>query len=115
MKDLSNKEIGDESSSSEGNAQLVATRIVWYIAGVVIVLMAFRFVLTLLGANPHTGFYRGIRGVTSPFVAPFSGLFRNISIGDVVRFEPNVLVAMVVYALIAWGIVKLITISQVDR
>lgn len=114
MQNLSNKEMDDESSST-GNGQLVAARIVWYIAGVVLVLMAFRFVLPLLGANLNTGFARGIITVTSPFVAPFSGLFPNVSIGGVVRFEPNVLVAMVVYALIAWGIVKLVTISRVER
>jgi hypothetical protein len=38
-----------------GGSTLLA-RVIWFIAGVLLVLLAFRFVLTLLGANPNNGF-----------------------------------------------------------
>src|SRR5665213_1979653 len=82
-------------------------RIVWFIAGVLIVLLALRFVLVLLGANPANGFANFIYSVSHPFVAPFFGLFGyNLRYG-VSRFEASTLVAIVVYALIAFGIARL--------
>ncbi len=53
----------------------VATRVVWFIAGLILTLLAFRFVLSLLGANRGNGFASFIYAVTYPFVAPFFGLF----------------------------------------
>jgi len=40
------------------------------------------------------------------FVAPFNGIFNDQALGRSV-FEISTLVAMLVYALIAWGIVSL--------
>ncbi len=90
----------------------IAVRITWYIAGVVLTLLAFRFVLPLLGANLDTGFASGIFHITNPLVYPFTGLFRNFPLDSTLLMEPNVLIAMAVYALIAWGIVKMITIAR---
>jgi hypothetical protein len=52
------------------------TQIVWYILGVVEVLLVFRFILKLLGANPVAGFSSFIYGATYVFAAPFLGVFR---------------------------------------
>ncbi|MDB5164846.1 MAG: Membrane protein involved in colicin uptake [Candidatus Saccharibacteria bacterium] len=90
----------------------LAARIIWYIAGVILVLLAFRFILTLLGANQNNGFADFIYGVSHPFVAPFFGLFGyNLQYG-VSRFETYTLVAMLVYAIVAWGLARLATINQ---
>ncbi len=93
--------------------QNVATRVIWYIAGVLLVLLAFRFILSLLGANTTNGFANFIYSVSHPFVAPFFSLFsyNNIHYG-VSRFEVYTLVAMAVYAVIAWGISALVNISR---
>jgi len=53
---------GETSASGQG---LVA-RIIWYIAGVLLALLAFRFVLALLGANPNNGFANFIYSVSHP-------------------------------------------------
>jgi len=92
--------------------QTVAERIIWYIAGVILVLLAFRFVLTLLGANPANGFANFIYSVSHPFVAPFFSLFGYNFHYGISRFEIYTLVAMAVYAIIAWGLARLVTINR---
>lgn len=72
-------------------------------------LLAIRFVLRLLGANPAAGFAQLIYGVTTPLVAPFVGLFGTPRF-EGSAFEFTTLVAMIVYALLAWVIVKVIQI-----
>lgn len=101
----------DQTSSGPGPAVITA-RIIWYIAGVLLVLLAFRFVLALFGANPSNGFANFIYSVSHPFVAPFFSLFGyNLRYG-VSRFELFTLVAMAVYAIIAYGLARLATIGE---
>lgn len=90
----------------------VAARVVWFVAGILLVLLGFRFVFALLGANPANPFANFIYTVSHPFVAPFFSLFSyNLQYG-VTRFEGYTLVAMAVYALIAYGIARLLTINR---
>ncbi len=92
--------------------QNLATRIIWYITGVLLVLLAFRFVLALLGADPNNGFANFIYSASHPFVAPFFSLFGyNLHYG-VSRFETFTLVTMAVYAILAFGLDRLVTINQ---
>lgn len=109
---LKDKTIEPDSSHRKKHGRTIAVRVVWYVAGIILTLLAFRFVLPLLGANLNTGFANGIFQLTSPFVSPFSGLFENITVDRVIQFEPNVLVAMAVYAIVALGLVKLIDILR---
>ena len=94
------------------NGTSTAARVVWFIAGVLLTLLAFRFVLVLLGANPNNAFANFIYTVSHPFVAPFFGLFGYSLHYGVSRLELSTLVAMAVYALVAFGIAKLLTIRQ---
>jgi cation transport ATPase len=105
-----------ETKSSRDNSehrQNVASRLVWFIAGILLVLLGFRFLLSLLGANTTNGFADFIYNTSHPFVSPFFSLFsyKNYSYG-VSRFEIYTLVAMVFYALVAWGIAKLVTLNR---
>jgi uncharacterized membrane protein len=93
----------DASNSSRTKPLYRGTQIVWYILGIIEALLAFRFILKLLAANTQAGFTQFIYGVTAPFAAPFLSVF-NIS-----RVE---LLAMAVYWLIAWGIIKLLVIGK---
>ena len=94
---------------------VIAARIIWYVAGVLLVLLAFRFVLALLGANPSNGFANFIYSTSHPFVAPFFSLFNfNTQLG-VSRFEIYTLIAMAVYAVIAWGLAELVTLGRTHR
>ena len=78
--------------------------------GVVIALIAIRFVLLALGANPDAGFTSFIYGVTGPLVAPFEGIFGAPST-DVGVFDPASLIAIIVYSLVAWIVAKLLWIA----
>jgi hypothetical protein len=99
-------------SQSDARAVTIMARVVWYIAGVLLVLLAFRFVLALLGANPTNQFANFIYSVSHLFVSPFFSLFGyNLRYG-VSRFETYTLIAMLVYLVVAWGIAKLVTLKR---
>jgi hypothetical protein len=76
-------------------------------------LLGIRFVLGLLGANPAAGFAQFVYGITGPFIAPFVGLFGQPRFEGSV-FEFNSLVAILVYALIAWVLVKIVWLALGD-
>jgi hypothetical protein len=82
------------------------TQIVWYILGIIEVLLAFRFVLKLLEANPSAGFSSFIYGITYVFAAPFLSVFKSARIdGSIVEW--TTLLAMFVYWIVAIGIIKI--------
>jgi hypothetical protein len=86
------------------------TQFIWLIAGVLEALFAVRIVLKLLAANPAAGFAQFIANVTAPFLAPFAGLLANPTASNGSVLEITTLIAMLVYALLAWGIVRLLWI-----
>lgn len=87
------------------------TQIVWYLLGLLEILLAFRFFFLLFGANPSAGFSNFIYTVSYPFAMPFISVF-GLSKVEGSIFEWTTLLAMLVYALIAWGIVKLLSMSK---
>jgi len=84
-----------------------AQQAIYLLFGVIEVLLAIRFLLRLFGADPTAPFSAMILGVTAPFVAPFVGVFPNAAVSGSV-FEPASLLAIVIYALLAWLIAKII-------
>jgi hypothetical protein len=102
--------------SHEDNLKLRKT--VYYILGVLEVLFAFRLIFKLLGANPGSTFVSLIYTISGAFLAPFSGIFRaavNKGIETKSVLEPTTIIAMIVYALIAYGIVRLIEIYETPK
>jgi ABC-type Na+ efflux pump permease subunit len=87
------------------------TQIVWYILGILEVLLAFRFALKLLAANPSAGFSSFIYNASYPFAAPFLNVFRVTKVEGSI-FEWTTLLAMLVYWLVAWGIIRLFFMSK---
>lgn len=87
------------------------TQVVWYILGILEALLAFRFVLRLLGANPAAGFTNFIYSVTYPFLAPFIAVFHTTRVAGS-AFDWSTLLAMVVYWLLALAIIRLFLISK---
>jgi uncharacterized protein YggT (Ycf19 family) len=86
-----------------------AAMITYLILGVMEALIITRVILKLLAANPSSGFVRVVYTVSAPLVAPFQGIFPTPATQNSV-LELSSLVAIAVYALIAWGIVRLIAI-----
>jgi hypothetical protein len=90
-------------------------KIIYYIVGVLEVLLAIRLVFKLLGANPSSGFVSYIYTISQGLLVPFNAIFRSSvtqGIETKAVLEPSIIIAMVVYALIAWGFVKLIVIMR---
>lgn len=87
--------------------EVVVSRIIMFVFGVIEVFIGIRFALMLLGANAEAGFVKMIYGVSGVFMAPFIAIFNTQKAGGAV-FEWSALVAIAVYALVAWGIVAMI-------
>ena len=98
-----------------GQGNLKARKLVYYLLGIIEILLACRFVLRLLGANPGNAFVKFIYSVSNIFLWPFYGIFRSaVTTGIETEsvMEPATIIAVVVYAIAAWGIVKLIAILK---
>jgi hypothetical protein len=92
-----------------------ASYLVYFIFAVLDVLLAFRFILQLLGANASNSFVDFIYNLSAIFVTPFIGIFNeSLARGAVTTsvFEPATIIAFIVYALVAWGIVTLIEVAS---
>ena len=103
----------DTSYSASGKT--IGENIVWYIVGTISILLAFRFILKLFGANRSSAFVDLIYSITDVLTAPFDSIFgvSRTTSGEVNSvFEPSIIVAGVVYALIGWGIVKMLNINR---
>jgi hypothetical protein len=87
--------------------ETVMARVVWFVFGAIEVLLAIRFVLAMLGANVEAGFVKFVYGMTGVFMAPFNAIFSTDKVAGA-TFEWSALIAIAVYALVAWGLVALI-------
>jgi len=105
-----------ENNLADINQQNVTPRkVIYYILGILEVLLMFRLIFKVLGANPGSIFVSIIYSVTNIFLTPFNGIFRSaISEGIETKsiLEPSLIIAMVVYILLAMGIVRLIEIMN---
>ncbi|MDQ6772758.1 MAG: YggT family protein [Candidatus Dormibacteraeota bacterium] len=91
-----------------------AVQALWFLVGLVDVLLAIRFFLKLLGASTASAFVTFLYGITAPLIAPFQGIFGTPAAGGSI-VEPATLVAIVVYSLIGWGIAYLIRLITAPR
>lgn len=89
-----------------------ARQVVYLIFGIIEVLIAIRVVLKLLAANPDAGFTSFIYGITEPLVAPFLGVFPEPSGNNGSVFELSSVLAIIVYMLLAYVIVRVIHIMS---
>jgi hypothetical protein len=83
------------------------TQLVWLVFGVLIALIALRVFLKLIAANPGSPFADLVYSFTDLFLWPFFGLTATPAAGGMVLEIPSI-IAIFVYTLIAWVIVKLI-------
>lgn len=89
--------------------------LVYYFFGVLETLLVFRLILKIAGAGFNSWFVSILYTITRFFIIPFEGIFRKASINGIETvsiFEPSTIVAIIVYGVLAFGIVKLIRISS---
>jgi hypothetical protein len=102
------------SVSEQGRYNFRAAAYVGFIVGVVDIFIAARFLGKLFGASAHSAFVNFIYQVSGPMVAPFTGIFGDTG-SKTNTFETASLVALVVYAVIGWGLVVLIRIITAPK
>ena len=101
----------DSYNSPTTKSLFKGTQIVWYLLSLLETLLALRFIFKLMGANPDAGFSSFIYTITWPFTAPFLAVFsKTVALGSI--FEWTTLLAMLIYWLVATGIVRLLVISK---
>ena len=104
------------NESKENNLRF--RKIVYLILGILEAFFTFRLIFKLLGANPGSIFVSLIYTASGAFLAPFTGIFRSaVSNGIETKsvLEPTTIIAMIVYALIAYGVVMLIKIHATHK
>jgi hypothetical protein len=101
-----------DRNQSRANTRYWLTRVIYFLLAVLEIIIALRFLFLLLGANQSNGFISFLYALSYIFVGPFKGIFNDPSIGrtGVSVFEVSSIVAVLVYALIAWGLVSLVRI-----
>jgi uncharacterized protein YggT (Ycf19 family) len=107
-----------DSRASADSAEVVssvspgrrAVEVTYLVFGIIEGLLAIRLVLKLLGANAQAGFANFIYGVTDFFMAPFRYLLPTVGGSSGAVLETSVVIAIIVYALIAWVLARLIVI-----
>jgi hypothetical protein len=85
------------------------THLIGYVFGVIEVLIGLRVLLELIGANPANSFAQLIYRFSDLFVGAFKGLTITPAVGSIMLDLPA-LIAMLIYALVCWGITQLIWI-----
>lgn len=88
--------------------------VIGWIAAVIAVLVAIRFVLKAVAANASAPFTAGIYGITDPLVNPFVGVVGAPTYGAAV-FEFPDLLAIAIYLLAGYLLTRLIRIIFIDQ
>lgn len=86
-------------------------QIIWYILYLIEVILVFRFFLKFLAANPAAPFTKLVYDISQPLAGPFLYVIPSQSInGQIVEW--STLLAMIVYWVVAWAIIKLFVMSR---
>lgn len=103
----SHVEIYNNKNLSRANMRNWITTVIYFVLGVLEVILGLRFIFRLLGASAASDFTTFLYNLSHGFVAPFNGIFNDQTLGTNSVFEFSTLVAMLIYALIGWGLIAL--------
>lgn len=101
------KTTSHEEGESQRFATFKATQLIWLLLGILEAMIALRVVFKLVGVNAANAFATLLYNVTNVFIAPFESLTGAPAAGGMV-LEVSSIIAMIVYALIAWGIERIV-------
>jgi hypothetical protein len=105
----------DDPNQRRMNLWSGLTMTIYFLLGLIEVLLGLRFLFRLLGASESSGFVRFLYDLTYPMAHPFAGIFTDPVLGNNSVFEVSTLIAMLIYALLAWGVVALIRLLLAPR
>jgi hypothetical protein len=100
-------EVYQDTNLSRANIRSWVANVIYFLLGVLEVILALRFVFRLLGASQDNSFTQFLYNFSHVFVSPFNGIFHDQALGTSNVFEFSTLIAMLVFALLAWGLVAL--------
>lgn len=83
------------------------TQFIWLLFGGLEALLGIRVILMLIGANPGSSFTAFVYQISELFLWPFRNIVANPAFQNNV-LEITSIIAMIVYPLIGWAIVRLI-------
>ena len=98
--------VEDVGAEQRANLRKVG-QFVWLLTGLLEAALGLRFVLKLIAANPNAPFAQMVYGFTNLFLWPFQNLTPAPAAQGMV-LETSTLIAMIVYAVAAWAVVKLL-------
>lgn len=107
--DLVSERVVEDEATGRLSTLDLASRLIWFLTALLLADLTARFVLKATGANAASSFVGFVYNTTAPFVAPFAGIFGTPSSGNAV-LEPATVVAIIVYAVIAFFLVWLLGI-----
>lgn len=84
-----------------------AAQLVWLLFAILEALIGLRFIFKLIAANPGNTFVTFVYSITEPFLWPFYGITGTPAAEGHV-LEVTSLIAMLIYALLGWIVVRLI-------
>ena len=87
------------------------TQIIWYLFYLIEIILVFRFILKLLGANTGAPFTQFVYDISYPFVAPFLYVVPSPRIEGAL-VEWSTLLALLVYWVVAWVLVTLLLMAK---
>ena len=102
--------IVEDRGAMRAAASFKLANIVWLLLGILEFLLLLRLGLKLIAANPAAPFVAFIYGVTDLFLWPFFGMIGDPATTTGMVFEVTTLIAMIVYAGLAWIAVRLIQV-----
>lgn len=105
-------------NSSEATSTQSAEYSIYFVLSILETLLAFRLILKMMGASTTSGFVSMIYGLSGLFIMPFEGIFRRVVTQGIETssvVEPSNVVAMIVYAVLAFGIVKFVQILSGEK
>lgn len=97
--------MNSSSDYSEDNPPYRYDRISWIALIVIEFLLGFRFVLKFTGSDPNSGLTGLVYNITQPLASPFLkalGVYKD----EGIVLEWTTLIAMVIYWIISWIIIK---------
>ena len=100
-------DVYQDTNLRRANRRSWTINIISFLCGVLEVILALRFVFRLLGASQDNSFILFLYNLSHVFVAPFNGIFHDQALGTRSVFELSTLIAMLVFGLLAWGLVAL--------
>lgn len=104
----------DDAAAAQRSFTYQITAFLWLMFGALEGLLGLRLILKLLASNPSNPFAQLVYGLSDIFVWPFIGLTVTPSAAGIV-VEIHTIIAMVVYAILAWLVISLVRVLLYRR